>query len=111
MPGQGQMLIIANQHIEQPDTQGHRLLPDQTDIALAIREQGLRMTVYDLTRNKVRYLERSLAVLEQYRAAFEKEGNRDFWAGRIIYDRKMLRRVQDGLTRRFLYYVSKGERA
>ena len=39
-PENGQMLFIANQHIEQRDTQGHRLLPDQTDIALAIKGLG-----------------------------------------------------------------------
>jgi cyclopropane fatty-acyl-phospholipid synthase-like methyltransferase len=105
LPPQGQMLFIANQHIEQPSIEARRLLPDQTDIALAIQGQGLLPRVYDITPNKRRFLERSISLLEQCKATFEKEGNRDFWAGRIIYDRKMLKRVQDGLTRRFLYHV------
>jgi SAM-dependent methyltransferase len=109
LPEKGQMLFIANQHIEQGDAQAHRLSPDMTDIALAIQGLGLPLKVYDLTQNKLRFLERSISLLEQYRATFEQEGSRDFWAGRIIYDRKMLRRVQEGLTRRFLYYVSKGK--
>jgi len=108
LPQKGQMLFIANQHIEQRDTQGYRLSPDKTDIALAIKGQNLPLKVYDLTQNKLRFLERSISLLRQYKAAFEQEGNRDFWAARIIYDRKMLKRVQEGLTKRFLYYVSKG---
>jgi 2-polyprenyl-3-methyl-5-hydroxy-6-metoxy-1,4-benzoquinol methylase len=109
LPPKGQMLFIANQHIEQHGTQGHRLSPDKTDIAPAIKGQNLPLKVYDLTQNKLRFLERSISLLEQYKAVFEQEGNRDFWAGRMIYDRKMLKRVQDGLTRRFLYYVPKEE--
>lgn len=108
LPEKGQMLFIANQHIEQRDIQAHRLLPDKTDIALAIKGLGLPLKVYDLTQNKLRFLERSISLLQQYRVVFEQEDSRDFWASRIIYDRKMLRRVQEGLTRRFLYYVSKG---
>lgn len=111
LPQQGQMLFIANQHIEQRGTQEHRLSPDETDVALAIKGQNLSLKTHDLTSNKLRFLERSISLLEQSKAAFEREGNRDFWAGRIIYDRKMLKRVQAGLTKRFLYYVSKGERA
>jgi SAM-dependent methyltransferase len=108
LPPSGQMLFIANQHIEQPATEGHRLAPDGTDIALAVQGLNLPLKVFDLTSNKVRYLERSISLLERYEAAFEQEGSRDFWAARILYDRKMLRRVQEGLTRRFLYHVSKG---
>ena len=109
LPAEGQMLFIANQHIEQPETQSYRLHPEQTDIALAIKSLGLALKVIDLTQNKLRYLEGSIALLEQYKAAFIEEGQRDFWAGRIIYDRKMLKRVQGGLTRRFLYHVKKVE--
>ena len=109
LPADGQMLFIANQHIEQPETQSYRLHPEQTDIALAIKSLGLPLKVIDLTQNKLRYLEGSIALLEQYKAAFIEEGQRDFWAGRILYDRKMLKRVQGGLTRRFLYHVKKVE--
>jgi hypothetical protein len=101
---QGRMLFIANQHIEQRETEAQRLRPEGTDIALAIKGLGLPLAVTDLTENKVRFLERSFALLEEYQAIFEEEGSRDFWAGRILYDRRMLRRVQDWLTRRFMYY-------
>jgi SAM-dependent methyltransferase len=109
LPAQGQMLFIANQHIEQPEAESYRLQPEQTDIARAIKSQGLSLKVFDLTQNKLRYLERSIALLEQYKAMFEREGRRDFWAARIVYDRKMLKRVQGGLTRRFLYHVRMAE--
>ncbi len=109
LPTKGQILFIANQHIEQPETQSYRLQLEQTDIAVAIKSLGLSLQVFDLTPNKLRYLEGSLALLEQYETTFEREGRRDFWAARIIYDRKMLKRAQDGLTRRFLYYAKKVE--
>jgi cyclopropane fatty-acyl-phospholipid synthase-like methyltransferase len=105
----GQMLFIANQHIEQPETQSYRLQSEQTDIAVAIKSLDFSLRVFDLTLNKTRYLENSLHLLEQYKPAFEREGRRDFWAARIIYDRKMLKRVQGGLTRRFLYHAKKVE--
>jgi hypothetical protein len=109
LPADGQMLFIANQHIEQPETQSYRLQPEETDVALAVKNVGLPLQAFDITSNKVRFLEGSIALLEQYKAAFIEEGQRDFWAGRIIYDRKMLKRVQGGLTRRFLYHVKKVE--
>jgi len=109
LPVKGQMLFIANQHIEQPETQSHRLQPDQTDITVAIKSLGLSLQVFDLTPNKLRYLEGSIALLEQYKGDFVQEDQRDFWAGRIQYDRKMLIRVQGGLTRRFLYHAKKVE--
>jgi SAM-dependent methyltransferase len=105
LPAKGQMLFIANQHIEQPETQSYRLQPEQTDIALAIKSLDLPLQVFDITPNKLRYLEGSIALLEQYKGDFLLEGQRDFWAARINYDRKMLKRVRDGLTRRFLYHV------
>jgi SAM-dependent methyltransferase len=107
LPADGQMLFIANQHIEQPETQGYRLLPEHTNIAEAIKKSGLSLKVFNITANKVRYLESSITLLEQAKAAFIAEGQRDFWAARILYDRKMLKRVQNGLTRRFLYHVKK----
>lgn len=112
LPVHGQMLFIANQHIEEPATQGYRLQPEQTDISRAVKNLGLpclQLRVFDLTPNKIHYLEGSIALLEQYKAAFEGEGRRDFWAARITYDRKMLKRVRCGLTRRFLYHVKKVE--
>jgi len=107
LPAGGQMLFIANQHIEQPETQSYRLQPEQTDIAEAVKKSGLPLKVFDITANKVRYLESSIALLEQAKTAFIAEGQRDFWAARILYDRKMLKRVRGGLTRRFLYHVKK----
>jgi len=53
LPEKGQMLFIANQHIDQRDTQGHRLLPNQTDITLAITGLDLPLKVYDLTQNEL----------------------------------------------------------
>jgi 2-polyprenyl-3-methyl-5-hydroxy-6-metoxy-1,4-benzoquinol methylase len=106
LPAEGQMLFIANQHLSQPETQSYQLQPEQTDIARAIKSLGLTLRVFDLTQNKRRYLESSLGLLVRYKAAFEREGRRDFWAARIIYDQKMLKRVQEGLTRRFLYHIS-----
>jgi hypothetical protein len=108
LPEHGQMLFIANQHIHSRETEAHKLLPDQTDLSAAIKKHCFALKVFDITQNKVSYLERSIALLEQYKTAFEQEGNRDFWAARILYDRNMLKRVQEGLTKRFLYYVSKG---
>ncbi len=102
----GQLLFIANQHIDRLDREDHRLRPEGTDLAVAIGRLGLRLEVIDVTRNKVQFLEQSIALLEKHKAAFEQEGNRDFWAARIIYDRTMLARVQGGLTRRFLYHVA-----
>ena len=107
LPAGGQMLFIANQHIEQPETQSYRLQPEQTDIAEAVKKSGLPLKVFDITANKVRYLESSIALLEQAKTAFIAEGQRDFWAARILYDQKMLKRAQRGLTRRFLYHVKK----
>ena len=102
----GHMLFIANQHINRLESEAHKLLPDRTDLSVALQQQGLPFEVFDLTPHKVHYLEKSIGLLEEYKPAFEQEGNRDFWAARLTYDRRMLRRVQQGLTRRFLYLVS-----
>ena len=102
----GQMLFIANQHVHDSHREAERLLPDGTDISRAAFTLGLPTTVYDLTPAKLAYLERSISLLMRYEEAFRRESQHDFWASRMIYDRKMLKRVQEGLTKRFMYHIT-----
>ena len=104
--GKGQMLLIANQHVNDSHREAERLLPEGTDISRAAFTLGLPTTVYDLTPAKLAYLERSISLLKRYEEAFRREGQHDFWAARMIYDRKMIKRVQEGLTKRFMVHIT-----
>ena len=61
----GKMVFIANQHIQEKVGEAHRLQPDGTDISLALGRMDLGVQVFDLTENKIAYLDRSIAVLER----------------------------------------------
>jgi len=52
-----------------------RLLPENTSLATLLKKHRLKFTYFDLTESEAEHWRRKLAVLEQLKPAFEKEGN------------------------------------
>jgi hypothetical protein len=51
------------------------LLPENTSLATLLKKHQLKFTPFDLTEPEAEHWRRKLAVLEELKPAFEKEGN------------------------------------
>jgi cyclopropane fatty-acyl-phospholipid synthase-like methyltransferase len=70
----GRMGLFYTQWID--DHADHlRLLPGHTSLAMLLNEHDLKFTAFDLTEPEAAHWRKKLAVLEELRGEFEKEGN------------------------------------
>jgi len=101
----GQLGIFFAQIIESKEHQ-HKLEPDQTDIALAMKNNKLDYTVIDFTQNARDIWEREITFGNELREMFEEEGNLDLCEDRIADGKKCVYRIDNQLQKRYFYHVS-----
>ena len=70
----GQMGLFYTQWINDPAERAD-LLPENTSLATLLKKHQLKFTPFDLTEPEAEHWRRKLAVLEELKPAFEKEGN------------------------------------
>ena len=70
----GQMGLFYTEWINDPAERA-RLLPENTSLATLLKKHHLKFTYFDLTEPEAEHWRKKLAVLEELKPAFEKEGN------------------------------------
>ncbi|MBK7410366.1 MAG: class I SAM-dependent methyltransferase [Saprospirales bacterium] len=74
----GRLMAYFSQWI-MDEAYAENLLPDNTHLAKALASLGLKYTFHNLTDSGLRHWKKKLAVLEDMREAFAKEGNTALW--------------------------------
>jgi ubiquinone/menaquinone biosynthesis C-methylase UbiE len=101
---QGQMGLFFSQKIE-PKDDGQRLLPQNTDLARALKACRLPYRTWDFTRHEHDHWRRSLELAEELKSMFEEEGNLGIYKSRIEEGQRLLKMSEEGRSSRFLYHV------
>ncbi|MHA2303880.1 MAG: class I SAM-dependent methyltransferase, partial [Candidatus Hodarchaeales archaeon] len=102
----GQLGIFFAQIIESKEQQ-HFLEPNQTKMALALKNNRLSFTVIDFTQNARDIWEREITIGNNLREMFEKEGNLDLCEDRIADGKRCVYRIDNQLQKRYFYHVSR----
>jgi len=83
----------------------HRLEPDKTPLALALKKNGLGYGVRDFTASEHDLWRKAEAGLARLESRFREEGQRKLWRMRSWEARRMVKHGSEGRTRRYLYTV------
>ncbi|MFW9917244.1 MAG: class I SAM-dependent methyltransferase [Candidatus Thorarchaeota archaeon] len=99
----GQMGIFHDQYqgTEPPDI----LKPENTEIGKALTKNGLLFETIDFTENSHNFWRRELAVAQDLREIFEKEGNLDLCEERIRDSKEQIDHHDNYQQRRYFYHV------
>ncbi|MFX0015976.1 MAG: class I SAM-dependent methyltransferase [Promethearchaeota archaeon] len=101
----GQLGIFFAQIIESEE-QKHAVEPNQTKMALALRNNNLDYTVIDFTQNARDIWQREITFATELQEMFEKEGNLDLCEDRIADGKRCIQRIDKQLQKRYFYHAS-----
>ncbi len=100
----GQMGIFFAQIIESKESK-NTLEPNNTQMANALKKNGLSFTTIDFTQNARDIWEREISIGNELRDQFEKEGNLDICEERIADGKRWVYRIDNQLQKRYFYHV------
>ena len=100
----GQMGLFSFQRCTENDTPDI-LLPDNTDLAQALKKHDLSFRTWDFTEREKKILRRQLQVATELMEEFRAEGNLDLCEDRIEESDIVLARLDAGEKRTYLYHV------
>jgi ubiquinone/menaquinone biosynthesis C-methylase UbiE len=81
------------------------LLPENTNLARALKNNGLHFQAWDYTQQEIEVWRRQLQVARELMEEFREEGNLDLCRERIEECEIDLPRLEAGQKRRYLYHV------
>jgi len=102
----GQMGLFYSQMIK-PDDQKTLLEMDSTKLADALHKNKLTYEAWCFTENEADIWHKEREVAEQLKDDFENEGYADLYQSRIKEATRVLERVNEGRTSRYLYHVKR----
>ena len=98
----GRLAIFYDQSCE-PDEPRDVLLPENTKIGVALRNNGLAFETIDYTANSRGIWVREIEAAEELKELFAKEGNVDIYEDRTRDTRRTLEKVENGRQVRHFY--------
>lgn len=101
----GQMGLFHSQVVG-PNDSVECLESDKTTIAVVLRSEGMRFTVYDQTDGNVELFRRSKEAAEGLKKEFEAEGNGELINGRVGEGNAVMELAKAGKYRRYFYHVA-----
>jgi len=101
-PLNGRLAIFYDQSCE-PDEPRDVLLPENTKVGKALKDNGLTYQVIDYTANSREIWVREIEVAEQLKELFEKEGNVDIYEDRAQDAKRTLETIENGRQVRYFY--------
>ncbi len=81
------------------------LEPNKTQIAQILKNQDLKFLTWEFTENEQLLLQRKKSVAKQMQEEFKLENNQEICERIASHSEKLLKRIQNGNARRFLYLV------
>lgn len=102
----GQMGLFSFQYCTENDDPDI-LLPDNTDLAQALKKHDLSFRTWDFTEREKEILRRQLQVATELMEEFRAEGNLDLCEDRIEECEIVLARLDAGEKRTYLYHVQR----
>lgn len=100
----GQMGLFSFQHCTENDTPDI-LLPDNTNLARALKKHDLPFRTWDFTESEKEILRRQLQVATELMEEFRAEGNLDLYEDIIEECDSVMARLDAGEKRTYLYHV------
>ncbi|MFX0114431.1 MAG: class I SAM-dependent methyltransferase [Candidatus Hodarchaeota archaeon] len=100
----GQMGIFYAQY-QSPTESSDILKSKNTEMAKALTKSRLSFKTIDFTENARTIWHRELAVAQELREMFEKEGNLDLCEERIEQSKNLIKRFDNHQQRRYFYHV------
>ena len=100
----GQMGIFYSQMIR-PEDSKELLLPKKTKLAQALKKHNLDFQTFDYTEKEHELWLKEKQVAEELKSEFEAEGNIDLYNSRIEESDYVLKFIESGRSRRYLYHV------
>lgn len=103
----GQMGIFYSIMLEKgqsPDT----LLPKKNRLVKPLETNGFKYTYWDYSKEDKDFWRNSKNIAEELRSEFNAEGNAKIYKGRIQESTSILKYVEAGESRRYLYHARKG---
>lgn len=109
-PPNGRLAIFCDQNCD-PDESRDILLPENTKVGKAMRNNGLIYQTIDFTSNSRGIWLREIKAAEELREQFAKEGNTDIYEDRMQDAKKTLDSIESGRHVRYFYFARLQERA
>ena len=81
------------------------LVPDQTPLALALKNSNLPFQTWDLTDQDYRLAQRRKAVLIELQPQFEAEGLQSIYENRLGDAEGISQAIEEGLHVRYCYHI------
>lgn len=100
----GQMGIFFSQMIKPEDSE-ELLLPRGTKLARVLKKHNLDFQTQDFTESEHNLWHKTRQVLEELKSEFESEGNIDLYDSFVEEAEQVLKFVDSGRSRRYLYHV------
>ncbi len=98
----GRLAIFSDQNVN-PDESRDLLLPENTKVGKALRNNGLMHQVVDFTANSKQIWIREIQVAEELKDLFIKEGNTDIYEDRAKDAKQTLESIESGRHVRYFY--------
>lgn len=109
-PSTGRLAIFCDQNCS-PDESRDILLPENTKVGKAMRNNGLIYQTIDFTSNSREIWLREIKAAEELREQFAKEGNADIYEDRAQDAKKTLELIESGRQARYFYFATLQEHA
>jgi len=101
-PQNGRLAIFYDQSCD-PDESRDVLLPENTKVGKALKNNGLTFQIMDYTTNSRGIWVREIEAAEQLKELFEKEGNADIYEDRAQDAKRTLETIENGRQVRYFY--------
>lgn len=103
----GQMGIFYSVMMEEGQS-SDSLQPEENRLAKPLDTNGFKYTFWDYSKEHEDFWRSSKSIAEELKSEFNAEGNAKIYKGRIQESTRMLKYVEAGETRRYLYHARKG---
>jgi ubiquinone/menaquinone biosynthesis C-methylase UbiE len=101
-PETGRLAIFSDQNVD-PDESRDILLPENTKVGKALRNNGLTYQAVDFTANSKQIWIREIQAAEELKELFIKEGNTDIYEDRAKDAKQTLESIESGRYVRYFY--------
>jgi ubiquinone/menaquinone biosynthesis C-methylase UbiE len=101
-PATGRLAIFFDQSVN-PDESRDALLPDNTKVGKALRDNNLTYETADFTANSRQIWIREIEAAEELKELFIKEGNNDIYEDRARDAKQTLESIESGRHVRYFY--------
>ena len=101
-PATGRLAIFSDQNVN-PDESRDILLPENTKVGKALRNNNLTYETVDFTANSTQIWIREIEAAEELKELFIKEGNTDIYEDRASDAKQTLESIESGRHVRYFY--------